>query len=153
MPGAPGGSTGPREGDPLEEAARRLLAPGRLTRALLARELRRARRLGLYWRILDPLERALLAAAAKAPINSYKPSSPTARRLAEIIAKLELHTMRGAVLLAGLRRALQLNPRPLAGGLRALLSWAREKLDYILYLGRNLLVVHLYFEPLAGAMA
>ena len=151
MPGAQ--AAGDPEGDPLAEAARRLLAPGRLTRALLARELRRARRLGLYWRILDPLERALLAAAAKAPISEYKPSSPTARRLAEIIARLELHTMRGAVILAGLRRALQLNPHPLAGGLRGLLAWARGKLDYILYLGRNLLVVQLYFEPLRGGMA
>jgi hypothetical protein len=134
-------------GDPLETIVLGLLRPGRLTRELAGRALRRARRYGVY-KALDPLERALLKAAAKAPVREYKPWSATGRILARIIAWIELHTMKGRVLLAGLRRALALNPGLTARGPRALLRWALGKLDYIRYLGRSILAVQQYFLPL-----
>jgi hypothetical protein len=112
--------------DPLEPIVLELLKPGRLTRELAGRALRRAWRYGVY-RALDPLERALLKAAAKAPVREYKPWSTTGRILARIIAWIELYTMKGQVLLAGLRRALTLNPGLTARGPRAATSLATAR--------------------------
>ena len=122
----------------------KLLAPARITRALIQRELRRARRHGEPWRTLTLLERALLKAAAAAPIEKYNPESITGQTLARIIAKIETHTMRGRTLLTALKHILTHNPSPAKG----ILGWARGKLDYLLYLGRNLLAIAHYYPQL-----
>ena len=135
-------------GDELFEVAMCLLEPGRVTPQLVLRTVRRARRLGLYWRVLEPLERAVLEAAARARVNEYR--SPVVRRiLAKLIAKIEVHTMKGVVVLTGLKYALSRGLLgSIVGGLGDILRAAKRKLEYILYLGRNMLVVHNYFEPL-----
>lgn len=127
--------------------AEELLKPGEVTPQLVAREIRRARRLGIYWRVLDPLERALLQVAARLKVDSYR--SPKVRELlARLIARIELYTMRGVVVLTGLRYALSRGAfrGVLSSGLRALVEWARSKLKYILYLGRSMLVVEGYLQ-------
>ena len=137
------------DGDPLEEVVVELLAPGEVTPWLVERALRRARRLGLYWRILTPLERALLNVAAKLKVERYR--SPKVKALlAKLIARIEAHTLRGEVIRLGLRRALSTGAARalLEAGPRALVEWARRKLGYIRYLGRSMLVVLDYFTPL-----
>ena len=131
----------------LEGLVRGLLAPERVTRALVQRALRRARRLGLYWRVLEPLERAVLEAASRASVEEYR--SPRVKRLlAAIIAKIEEYTMRGLVLKAGLSYALSRGLLALPKAPRALLGALRSKLSYIRYLGRSILEVYSYFAPL-----
>ncbi len=133
--------------DVVEEIAKKLLAPGHIDKNIIIKEVRRAKRLGIYWRILDSMERALLKAAMLAPIDRYRPKSMASRAIARVIAKIELNTMRGITFVTGLRRALSV-AQPPVGGFRSLLSWVKEKINYILYLGRSLLAVYNYFEPL-----
>jgi len=136
-PKAPGGG--------LERLVEALLQPVEVTPAHALKALKRARRTGAL-RILTPMERALLKAAAQARVTRYK--NPRIKRLlSTIIAKIETHTKRGTVLLLGLRRALSLGAAPLNGGPRALLDWARRKLDYIRYLGRSMLAILDYYRP------
>ncbi|MEB3755326.1 MAG: hypothetical protein GSR79_00470 [Desulfurococcales archaeon] len=118
-----------------------LLKPARITRALIQHELRRAKRLNHPWRQLTQTEKALLKAAAQTPIQTYKPTSQTTKLLAIIIAKIETYTMRGKTIQTGLKRILT---RKLISSTR-ILQWAKEKLDYILYLGRNLLTLQQYY--------
>ena len=127
----------------------RLLEPEVVTRRKLAYHVRRAKRLRIYWVILDQWERAILEAAIRARVDEYR-GRAIKSLLARLIAKIELHTMKGKVLLLGLQRALSRLSTLLPGGFSRLLEWAREKLNYILYLGRNMLVVELYFAPLKG---
>ena len=127
----------------------RLLEPEVVTRRKLAYHVRRAKRLRIYWVILDQWERAILEAAIRARVDEYR-GKAIKRLLARLIAKIELHTMKGKVLLLGLQRALSRLSTLLPVGFSRLLEWAREKLNYILYLGRNMLVVELYFAPLKG---
>ena len=135
--------------DSLEILAMRLLEPGVVTRRKLAYHVKRAKRLRIYWIILDQWERAILEAAIRARVDEYR-GKAIKSLLARLIAKIELHTMKGKVLLLGLQRALSRLSTLLPGGFSRLLEWAREKLNYILYLGRNMLVVELYFAPLKG---
>lgn len=65
--------------DPLDAIVEELLMPGEVTPAIVERTLRRVRRLGLYWRILTPLERALLNVAARLKVPRYR--SPKVKRL------------------------------------------------------------------------
>ncbi len=131
----------------LETVAIKLLEPEKVTRSKIIYHVRRAKRLRIYWYILDSMERALLEAAMKTRIEEYR-GEKIKSLLARLIAKIELHTMKGKVILAGLQRALSLTSKLLLGGLPRLLKWAREKLDYILYLGRSILTVELYFTPI-----
>ncbi|GAB6148704.1 hypothetical protein [Stetteria hydrogenophila] len=145
-------AAGSLEGE-LASVALELLKPGEVTPSLVSREIRRARRLGLYWRILSPLERALLEVASRLRVERFK--SPRVREmLAALIARIELHTARGLVLVKGLSRALStLGGRLqglLRGGLRALVSWARGRLGYLRYLGRSMLVLEEYLAGLLG---
>ncbi len=132
--------------EPLHTITEQLLAPARITRALIQRGLRRARRYGEPWRTLTLLERALLKAAAAAPIETYNSESITGQTLARIIAKIETHTMRGRTLLTALKHILTHSPGPATG----ILGWARRKLDYLLYLGRSLLAIAHYYPQLAA---
>ena len=123
----------------VEETVASLLEPHHVTPQLVSRALKRARRHGLYWSLLKPLERALLEAAARARVAEYK--SPTLKRiLARLIALIEANTPTGLVILKGLKYAL-------SRGLLAL-AQAKNKLNYIKYLGRSLLTVENYFTPL-----
>ncbi len=133
--------------DVVEKIAMKLLAPGRIDRDIIIKEIRRAKRLGIYWKVLDSMERALLKVAMLASIDRYKPRSMASKAIAKVIAKIELNTMRGITFITGLRRALSV-AQPSLGGFRSLLSWVKEKTNYILYLGRSLLAVYNYFEPL-----
>ncbi len=135
--------------DSLETLAMKLLEPEVVTRRKLAYHVRRAKRLRIYWVILDQWERAILEAAIRARVDEYR-GRAIKSLLARLIAKIELHTMKGKVLVLGLQRALSRFSTLLTGGFSRLLDWAREKLNYILYLGRSMLVVELYFAPLKG---
>ncbi len=131
----------------LEAIALRLLEPEAVTREKLAYYVRRAKRLGIYWSILDTLERALIQAALQTKITEYR-GKTIKSLLARLIAKIELHTMKGRVLMLGLQRALSKLSSLSLTGFSRLLKWAREKLNYILYLGRNMIVAELYFAPM-----
>ena len=123
------------------------LVPSRVTPALVSRALNRARRLGLYWKILAPLERALLWAAARARVSEYR--SPRVRELlAKLIARIEAQTPRGLALAAGLAYALSRRLLPQLPSPARVLGVLREKLQYILYLGKNALITRNYFSPL-----
>ena len=137
--------------DRIETIALKLLEPKAITRETLAYHVRRAKRLRIYWLVLDPMERALIQAALHSKINEFR--GKTIRNLlAKLIAKIELHTMKGKVLLLGLQRALSRIPDFILQSFPRLLKWVREKLNYILYLGRNMIVVELYFAPLRGML-
>jgi len=135
--------------DSLEYVAMKLLEPEVVTRRKLAYHVRRAKRLRIYWVVLDQWERAILEAAIRASVDEYR-GKAIKSLLARLIAKIELHTMKGRVLLLGLQRVLSRFSTLLPGGFSRLLEWAREKLGYIRYLGRSMLVVELYFAPLRG---
>lgn len=136
-------------GDSLEDLAMKLLEPDSITPRIITYHVKRAKRLRIYWSLLDSMERALLEAAIAAKVNTYR-GRRIKSLLARLIAKIELHTMKGRVLLTGLQGALSKLHTVSHGGFSRLLSWAREKLNYILYLGRSMLVVELYFSPLRG---
>lgn len=138
---------GSRSDEVLEKLALELLEPRRVTRKEISYHLKRAKRLKLYWTVLDALERAVLEAAVRAKVDEYR-SKRVKSLLAKLIAKIEFHTMRGKVILFGLQKALSKASSILSGGFSRLLGWAREKLNYILYLGRSMLVVELYFSPM-----
>ena len=122
------------------ELAIDLLKPDKITPATALRSVKWARRYRIYWTTLNQLERAILQAASKLKITEYK--NPTIKNLlATLTAKIELHTMRGHTLITGLKHALTRH-------LTTLTTNLRSKLDYLLYLGRNLIVTQLYFQPL-----
>ena len=122
------------------QLAIQLLEPREVTPALVQRALKRARRHRLYWTILDDLERAVMAAAAQARVTRYR--NPRIKKLlATLIARVEAHTNKGRILITGLTHALT---RRLA----SLTQNLRRKLDYLLYLGRNILTTQQYFQPL-----
>ena len=124
----------------LEALLLKLLEPERVTPVEAFRALKRGRRSGALWRVLTPLERALLAAAARARVREYK--GPRIKPLlAAIIAKVESQTVRGLVLAVGLRRVLSIAPGLLSLRPRALLETLKRKLQYLLYLGRSILEV------------
>ena len=127
-------------GHQLLQLAIQLLEPSEVTPALLQRTLKRARRHRLYWTILNEIERAILTAAAQARVTRYK--NPQIKKLlATLIARVEAHTNKGRILITGLTHALT---RKLA----SLTQNLRRKLDYLLYLGRNILTTQQYFQPL-----
>jgi len=125
------------------------LKPGEVTPQLVRRALNRARRLGLYWRILSPLERAFLNVASRLKVKSYH--SPRVKELlAMLIARIESYTMRGRIIKLGLWRALsggRLNSLPVHQ-LQSLVDWAKRKTSYIRYLGRSMLETIKYFTHL-----
>ena len=130
----------PQAGQEILQLAINLLKPEKITPNTINRALKRARRHRLYWTILNDLERAILQVASRLKINEYK--NPTIKNLlATLTARIELHTMRGHTLITGLKHALSRHLTTLTTNLRG-------KLDYLLYLGRNLIVTQLYFQPL-----
>ena len=129
-------------GQQVLQLAVNLLKPEKVTPSIVERAIKRARRYRLYWTILNDLERAILQVASRLQLGEYR--NPTIKSLlAGIIAKIEAHTMRGRTLITGLAHALSRRLTTLASNLRS-------KLDYFLYLGRNLLVTQLYFQPLVA---
>ena len=131
----------------IKAIALHLLEPKVVTREKLIYYIKRAKRLGIYWNILDPLERALIRAAILTNIIEYR-GKTIKGLLARLIAKIELHTLKGKVIILGLQRALSKLSSFTFMGFPRLLKWAREQFSYILYLGRNMMVVELYFAPL-----
>ena len=129
-----------KAGHQILQLALQLLEPSEVTPALVQRTLKRARRHRLYWTILNQLERAILAAAAQARVTRYK--NPRIKKLlATLIARVEAHTNKGRILITGLTHALTRRLASLTQNLRG-------KLDYLLYLGRNLLTTQQYYQPI-----
>ena len=137
---------GSRE-DQLVQIALKLLEPKVVTRDILSYYIKRAKRLKIYWIALDPMERALMQVALQTKIKEYRGKSIRSL-LAKLIAKIELHTMKGRILVLGLQRALSRLSSFTIRSFSRLLKWAKEKLKYILYLGRSMMVVEVYFAPL-----
>ena len=127
----------------LAELVGKALVPERLTPALVSRVLNRARRLRVYW-LLSPLEKAILRAAARARVSEYR--SPRVRELlAKLIARIEAQTPRGLALAAGLAYALSRGLFSSLPGFSQVLILIRRKMNYLLYLGRNLLIMQNYY--------
>ena len=120
-----------------------ILLPDRVTPALVSRALNRAFRLRIYW-LLDPLEKAILRAASRARISEYK--SPKVRELlAKLIARIEAQTPRGLALAAGLFHAFSRGLLESCSHVSFPRSIMRDKISYLLYLGKNLLETKNYY--------
>jgi hypothetical protein len=130
--------------DPIEEVAAKVLEPKEITKEVVLRALRRSKRLGIYWRYLDPLERAVLEVASRTKIDVFR-GKAVKKALARVIAKVEMCTTKGSIIKLGLRYALSRGLIPLKGNLRDLLHLVKVKMGYIKYLGRSLLEVSGYF--------
>ena len=136
-------------GNQLGAIALKILEPEVVTRQRLAYHIRRAKRLRVYWLVLNPMERALVEAALLSKIDVFR-GEVIRSLLARLIARLELQTMRGKVLLIGLKRALSKVSGFVVQGFSRLLDWAKGKIDYILYLGRNMIALESYFAVRRG---
>ena len=122
------------------EAALRLLEsrlPGVVERPLIERAYARALRTGSWWRVPEYC-RGLVYAALKSNIRVFR-SPKVVSALRRALAWLELYSMRGLVVLAGISYGI---PRGLLslGGLLG-------KFEYIMYLGRRFLESYSYFYP------
>ncbi|GBF09732.1 hypothetical protein apy_14570 [Aeropyrum pernix] len=123
----------------IESLALQLLKPNRISPETALRALKKARRTGALWRVLSPLERGLLEAAARVRLNEFR-AEKLRSTLALIIAKIELHTFKGTLIILGLSRLLTLKST-------TPLEFLRGRLSYIIYLGRIMLETINYFKP------
>ena len=127
----------------IEEVVENVLMPRKITKRLIIRTIRRAKRFGIYWR-LDPLERALLEVSALLKIDEFR-GKKVREALGRVIAKVEMNTMKGLVLKAGLSYALSRGLLKFKDKFGSLLNFILSKLDYIKYLGRSILAVYNYY--------
>ncbi|BAA80179.2 hypothetical protein APE_1193.1 [Aeropyrum pernix K1] len=143
MERSPGGVTTTRgSNDSIRSLALQLLKPDKITPKTALRAIRRAKRNGAFWRALKPLQRSILEAAARAKVKKYT-AEKLRNILAEIIAQLELYTLRGTLILLGLSRLLALKNI-------TSLALLKSKISYVLYLGRRILETVDYFKPWAS---
>ena len=111
--------------------------PQRFDRGFLERFYVRALRTGSWWRAPGEA-RGVVWAALKSTIKIFR-SPRVVSALRRAIALIELHTMKGAVVVAGLTHAIS------RGLLDPLSREAVSKLNYISYLGRCVLETITYY--------
>jgi len=111
--------------------------PQRFDRGVLERFYVRALRSGSWWKAPGEA-RGVIWAALKSTVKIFK-SPRVVSALKHAIASIELHAMRGVVILAGLTHAIS------RGLLNPLSPDVVSKLNYISYLGRCVLETITYY--------